>query len=80
MAEAIIRIHIEPLEEGGYLATSGDVPALVAQGRTIAETLEIAEDVCKKLYESYIENGETVPEPLSRVCQGDFDTLIAVAV
>ena len=35
-----------------YLATSDDVPGLVAQGRTIAETLEIARDVAKKLLEA----------------------------
>ena len=49
--EQIARIHIERLPEGLYLATSDDVPGLVAQGRTIAETLEIARDVAKKLIE-----------------------------
>jgi antitoxin HicB len=65
MAEAIIKLHIEPLEEGGYLATSDDVPGLIAQGRTVAETLEIARDVCCKLYESYVEHGERVPPKLA---------------
>ena len=45
----IIRIHIEKLPEGVYLATSDDVQGLVAQGRTIAETVEIARDVARKL-------------------------------
>lgn len=49
--EHILNIHIEKLPEGVYLATSDDVPGLVAQGRTIAETLEIARDVAKKLLE-----------------------------
>jgi predicted RNase H-like HicB family nuclease len=44
-----IKLHIEELPDGLYLATSEDVPGLVAQGRTIAETLEIARDVAKKL-------------------------------
>ena len=43
------RIAIEKLPEGVYLATSDDVPGLVAQGRTTAETIEIARDVAKKL-------------------------------
>jgi predicted RNase H-like HicB family nuclease len=38
--EQIVNLHIEKLPEGVYLATSDDVPGLVAQGRTIAETLE----------------------------------------
>jgi predicted RNase H-like HicB family nuclease len=47
--ERIVRLHIEKLPEGVYLATSDDVPGLVAQGRTITETLEIARDVARKL-------------------------------
>ena len=49
--EKIIKIKIEKLPEGAYLATSDDIQGLVAQGRTIAETLEIARDVAKKLLE-----------------------------
>lgn len=50
--ERIVRIHIEKLPEGVYLATSDDVQGLVAQGRTIAETVEIARDVVRKLLEA----------------------------
>ncbi|RPH55513.1 MAG: DUF1902 domain-containing protein [Chloroflexi bacterium] len=50
--EHIIRIKIEHLPEGFYLATSEDVQGLVAQGRTVAETLEIARDVARKLLEA----------------------------
>lgn len=34
------------------MATSKDVPGLVAQGRTATEALEIARDVAKKLLEA----------------------------
>ena len=47
--EHLLNLHIEHLPEGVYLATSDDVQGLVAQGRTIAETIEIARDVAKKL-------------------------------
>jgi len=50
--ERIVNIHIEKLPEGVYLATSGDIQGLVAQGRTIWETLEIARDVARKLLEA----------------------------
>ena len=53
--EQIANIHIEKLPEGLYLATSDDIPGLIAQGRTIAETLEIARDVAKKLIEAQAE-------------------------
>lgn len=50
--EHLIQLHIEKLPEGFYLATSDEVPGLIAQGRTIQETLEIARDVAKKLIEA----------------------------
>ena len=50
--ERIINIHIEKLPEGFYLATSESIQGLVAQGRTVSETLEIARDVAKMLIEA----------------------------
>jgi predicted RNase H-like HicB family nuclease len=50
--EHLIQLHIEKLPEGLYLATSDEVQGLVAQGRTIQETIEIARDVAKKLIEA----------------------------
>ena len=50
--ERTIKIHIEKLPEGVYLATSEDLQGLIAQGRTVAETLEIARDVARKLIEA----------------------------
>ena len=50
--ERIINLHIEKLREGYYLATSDDLQGLVAQGRTVAETMEIARDVARRLLEA----------------------------
>jgi predicted RNase H-like HicB family nuclease len=50
--EKIIKVHIKKLPEGLYLATSRDLPGLVAQGRTVAEVLEIARDISRKLIEA----------------------------
>ena len=47
-----IQIHVQQLPEGVFLATSGDLPGLVAQGRTVVEALEIARDVARKLIEA----------------------------
>ncbi|HRI00869.1 MAG TPA: hypothetical protein PK006_07455 [Saprospiraceae bacterium] len=58
--EGTIQIHIEKLPEGYYLATSNDIQGLVAQGRTITETLEIARDVVKKLLESQTQDQSQV--------------------
>ena len=50
--QKIVNLHIEKLPEGFYLATSDNVQGLIAQGRTIAETIEIAKDIAKKLLET----------------------------
>jgi antitoxin HicB len=65
MSEAAIRLHIEPLEEGGYVATSPDVPGLVAEGRSLVEVAEIAQDVARKIAEVCREHGDPLPPALS---------------
>lgn len=44
-----INLDIERLPEGYFLATSVDVPGLVAQAKTFEEVIAIAEDVAKTL-------------------------------
>ena len=65
MAETLTNLQIESLPDGGYLATSADLPGLVAQGRTITECVEIAQEVARKLVESYLERGDPLPPKLS---------------
>jgi predicted RNase H-like HicB family nuclease len=73
--EHMIQLHIEKLPEGVYLATSDEVQGLVAQGRTIQETIEIARDVAKKLIEA--QSGSTAtPLPPAREA---FDYPLIVA-
>jgi len=55
MEEVAIRLHIEPLEEGGYVATSPDVPGLVAEGRSVVEAAEIAQRLARAIVESCLE-------------------------
>ncbi len=58
--ELAIHMQVEELPEGLFLATSDELPGLVAQGRTVAEALEIARDVARKLIEGRRER-EGVP-------------------
>jgi predicted RNase H-like HicB family nuclease len=62
--EHIVKIHVERLPEGVYLATTDDIQGLVAQGRAVAETLEIARDIARKLLEDQISTGSTDPLPV----------------
>ncbi len=61
--ERIVNLHIEKLPEGVYLATSDELQGLVAQGRTIQETIEIAGDVAKKILEAQQERKGELPFP-----------------
>ena len=47
-----ISIHVARLPQGVFLVSSDDVQGLVAQGRTIVKTLEIARDVARCLLEA----------------------------
>jgi antitoxin HicB len=65
VSEATIRLHIEPLDEGGFVATSPDVPGLVAEGRSLVEVAEIARDVARAIAESCREHGDPLPPALT---------------
>jgi predicted RNase H-like HicB family nuclease len=79
--ESLIRLEFEPLPEGGYVATSPDVPGLVAQGRTLEETMEIARDVARKIAESCLENGDPLPSVFEHLASPTpFEAAIPVSV
>ena len=80
MHEALLTVHVEELPEGGFLVTSDDFPGLVAQGRTVAEALEIAQDVARKLVESYREHGDELPSALTEPPAAGVELRIPVTV
>ena len=73
--EHTIQSHIEKLPEGLYLATSDEVQGLVAQGRTIQETIESARDVAKKLIEAQTGTNATPLPPVREVF--DYPMIVA---
>lgn len=81
MSEGMIRLKIEPLDEGGYVATSPDVPGLVAEGRSITETVEIAQGLARKIAESCLEHGDPLPPALANTAQaGDIEAVVPVGI
>ncbi|HEX8323646.1 MAG TPA: type II toxin-antitoxin system HicB family antitoxin [Tepidisphaeraceae bacterium] len=64
MDQVPIHLHIEPLEEGGFVATSPDVPGLVAEGETIAEMIDNVREVTRLIIESCVANGFPLPPAL----------------
>ncbi len=73
--EKLVNLHIERLPEGFYLATSESLQGLIAQGRTISETIEIAKDVAKKLVEAQEEQIQ-----LLNTLSDNFDYPIVIGV
>ena len=64
--EYVLHLRVERQPEGVFLATSRDLPDLLAQGTTLDETIETARDVARKLIESYREHGDPIPRSLKR--------------
>jgi predicted RNase H-like HicB family nuclease len=82
MDEVAIRLHLEPLDEGGFVATSPDVPGLVAEGRSITEAVEIAQGLARKIAESCLEHGDPLPPALANIQSTPvpIDLLVPVGV
>jgi predicted RNase H-like HicB family nuclease len=59
--EVAIRVRVRSLKGGRFLGTSPDVPGLVAEGRSVSETIEIAQSLARKIVESCREHGDPVP-------------------
>jgi len=74
--EVVVQIHVELLPEGVFLATSEQLPGLVAQGRTVAEALEIARDVARRLIEARREREGPLSLPPAAENQ-DFTIVVA---
>ena len=68
-------MHIVEFTEGVYLATSDELQGLIAQGRTIAETIEIARDLAKILIEASEGQFDRLPE-----LSDNFDYPILIGV
>ncbi len=73
--EIVLSVKMEPLAEGGFLATSPDLPGLVVQGRTRTETMELAQANARILMEVYLSEKLPLPPALRRVVKRKAKTL-----
>ena len=82
MNEVAIRLRVEEQAGGRFLATSVDVPGLVAEGRSVAEAAEIARGLARQIVESCSEHGDPLPPALARFGERDsaFDLLVPVSL
>ena len=51
MKQYLVKVEVEPLEEGGYLAVCPELQGCHAEGDTIAEALENVEDIARIIIE-----------------------------
>ena len=65
--EIVLNVKLEALDEGGFLATSADLPGLVVHGRTRIETMELAQANARILIEVYLSEKLPLPPALRRV-------------
>ena len=66
-AEIILNVKLETLDEGGFLATSPDLPGLVVQGRARTETMELAQANARILMELYLSENLPLPPSVRRL-------------
>jgi predicted RNase H-like HicB family nuclease len=59
--EVVIRVRVEDPKNGRYLGTSPDVPGLVAECGSAAETVEIAQGLARRVVESCREHEDPLP-------------------
>src|SRR5262245_20546235 len=78
--ETTIRLRIESLAEGGYVATSPDVPGLVAEGRSVTEAVEIAQGLTRKIIESCLEHGDPLPKSLAKLTDIPLRLVVPVGI
>ncbi len=81
MTESAIRLRVEEVEAGVFVATSPDVPGLVAEGRSVVEAAEIAQGLARRIAESCLEHGDPLPPALSSDARlGPVELVVPVGV
>ena len=54
-------VHIEPAEEGGFVAFFPALPGCQTQGETLEEVIAMAKDALAGYLETLRENGDPIP-------------------
>jgi predicted RNase H-like HicB family nuclease len=75
--EFALRVQVEELPEGLFLATSDELSGLIAQGRTIAEALDIARDVARKLIEARRDRDGSTALPGGIAAKREYTVVVA---
>jgi antitoxin HicB len=72
MQEVTYKVHVEPADEGGFIAYFPDLPGCHTQGETFDEVIAMAKDALVGHLESLREHGEPVPREESQIQKVGF--------
>lgn len=64
-------VHLEAAQEGGFVVTCRDLPALVTQGEDLADALAQAADAMDEVFALYMDDGLALPAPTPPL-EGEF--------
>lgn len=80
MEEVTYRVHIEPGEDGGYIAYFPALPGCHTQGKTFEEAIAMAKDVLVGYLESLQEEGGPIPKERTQSRQVGFEFSLSALV
>lgn len=73
MKEVTYTVHIEPAEEGGFVASFPALPGCHTQGETFDEVVEMAKDALVGFLETLRKHGQPIPQEHSGSKQVGFE-------
>jgi len=81
MQKVTYTVHVEPAEEGGYVAFFPALPGCHTQGETLEEVVAMAKDALAGYLESLQAHGDPIPaeRPASNRVAFDFPLSMSLA-
>jgi predicted RNase H-like HicB family nuclease len=80
MRQVTYTVHIEPAEEGGFVAFFPELPGCQTQGETFDEVIAMAKDALAGYLEALQEHGQPIPEGRSVTKQVGFEFPLTASV
>jgi len=80
MHQVTYTVHIEPGEEGGFIAYFPALPGCHTQGGTFEEVIAMAKDVLVGYLETLRDHGDPIPEESAQSKQVGFEFSVSASL
>lgn len=80
MQEVTYTVHVEPAEEGGFLASFPALPGCHSQGETFDEVINMAKEALVGFLETLRKHGQPIPEEHHPSKQVGFEFALSAAL